>query len=89
MGAVSDAPSPSAAQGAPERSQDQDASSPRANHKKSQSGNFVTNKIFGRISHAMHGIVDVDPERTRRDQIGKTKEALVNVRINFLGFLSS
>ncbi|MCJ1308370.1 Sorting nexin, cytoplasm-to-vacuole targeting pathway/endosomal sorting [Agyrium rufum] len=42
----------------------------------SGSGNFVTNKIFGRISHAVHGIVDVDPERTRRDQIGKTKESL-------------
>ncbi|KAH0544919.1 Sorting nexin-41 [Glutinoglossum americanum] len=74
-----DAPSPSAAQGAPERSQDQDPSSPKPNHKKNQSGNFVTNKIFGRISHAVHGIVDVDPERTRRDQIGKTKETLVHL----------
>jgi hypothetical protein len=76
-----DAPSPSVAQGAPERSQDQDPSSPKTNHKKNQSGNFVTNKIFGRISHAVHGIVDVDPERTRRDQIGKTKETLIHVRI--------
>jgi len=75
-----DVPSPSAAQGAPERSQDQETGSPRTNHKKNQSGgNFVTNKIFGRISHAVHGIVDVDPERTRRDQIGKTKETLVHV----------
>jgi sorting nexin-41/42 len=75
-----DAPSPSVAQGAPERSQDQETGSPRTNHKKNQSsGNFVTNKIFGRISHAVHGIVDVDPERTRRDQIGKTKETLVHV----------
>ena len=47
--------------------------------KKTNSGGFVTNKIFGRISHAVHGIVDVDPERTRRDQIGKTKESLVQV----------
>lgn len=53
-------------------------------HKKTQSGNFVTNKIFGRISHAVHGFVDVDPERTRRDQIGKTKESLVQVRYNNL-----
>ena len=60
--------------------QQQDPSSPTANHRKSQSGGFVTNKIFGRISHAVHGIVDVDPERTRRDQIGKTKESLVQVR---------
>jgi len=47
--------------------------------RKTNSGGFVTNKIFGRISHAVHGIVDVDPERTRRDQIGKTKESLVQV----------
>ncbi|MCJ1228439.1 Sorting nexin, cytoplasm-to-vacuole targeting pathway/endosomal sorting [Toensbergia leucococca] len=59
--------------------QQQDPSSPTANHRKSQSGGFVTNKIFGRISHAVHGIVDVDPERTRRDQIGKTKESLVQL----------
>jgi hypothetical protein len=45
------------------------------------SGNFVASKIFGRLSHAMHGIVDVDPERTRRDQIGKTKESLAQVNI--------
>lgn len=48
-------------------------------HRKTSSGNFVTNKIFGRISHAVHGFVDVDPERTRRDQIGKTKESLIQV----------
>ncbi|OWO99047.1 hypothetical protein B2J93_6624 [Marssonina coronariae] len=45
-------------------------------HRKSSSGNFITNKIFGRISHAVHGVVDVDPERTRRDQIGKTRESI-------------
>lgn len=48
-------------------------------HRKTSSGNFVTNKIFGRISHAIHGFADVDPERTRRDQIGKTKESLIQV----------
>ncbi|KAI9670061.1 MAG: CSN-associated deubiquitinating enzyme Ubp12 [Caeruleum heppii] len=71
-----DAPSspPSAAQGAPENGAGSDATFPRRS--KSQSGSFVANKIFGRISHAMHGIVDVDPERTRRDQIGKTRESL-------------
>jgi len=53
-----------------------DPSSP-SSHRKSQGGGF---KLFGRISHAVHGIVDVDPERTRRDQIGKTKESLVHVR---------
>ena len=63
---------PSASQG----TGDQDPSSPSTNHRKSQSGGF---KFFGRISHAVHGIVDVDPERTRRDQIGKTRESLVHV----------
>ncbi|KAI9376071.1 hypothetical protein BJX61DRAFT_9325 [Aspergillus egyptiacus] len=48
-------------------------------HRKSSSGTFAANKIFGRISHAVHGFVDVDPERTRRDQIGKTKESLVQL----------
>lgn len=65
---------PSAAQGTPQR----DSGLPPS-HRKTQSGNFVTNKIFGRISHAVHGFVDVDPERTRRDQIGKTKESLVQL----------
>ena len=54
--------------------------SPSRTRSKSQGGGgFVANKIFGRISHAVHGIVDVDPERTRRDQIGKTKESLVHL----------
>ena len=66
---------PSSSQGPPEEA----ASSPARKHKKSPSGGFVTNKIFGRISHAIHGVVDVDPERTRRDTIGKTKESLVHV----------
>ncbi|KAF2144055.1 uncharacterized protein K452DRAFT_325337 [Aplosporella prunicola CBS 121167] len=65
---------PSAPQGEPQPSSQ--PSSPSNHHKKTASGNFVTNKIFGRINHAIHGIVDVDPERTRRDQIGKTRESL-------------
>ena len=56
----------------------QESERPRS---KSQSGGFVANRIFGRISHTFQGIVDVDPERTRRDQIGKTKESLAHVRI--------
>jgi sorting nexin-41/42 len=52
---------------------------PTSPHRKSQSGNFVTNKIFGGIGHAVRGIVDVDPERTRRDQIGKTRESIAHV----------
>ena len=62
----------------PQSGTQEDPGSP-SSLRKSQTGGFVTNKIFGRISHAVHGIVDVDPERTRRDQIGKTKESLVQV----------
>ncbi|KAF4628056.1 hypothetical protein G7Y89_g10099 [Cudoniella acicularis] len=62
---------PSAAQGAPQIDEQ-----PPPAHRKSSSGNFITNKIFGRISHAVHGVVDVDPERTRRDLIGKTRESI-------------
>lgn len=54
------------------------ATSPSNTAKKS-SGNSVTGKILGRINYAIHGIVDVDPERTRRDQIGKTQESLTQL----------
>lgn len=50
--------------------------SPSQSHRKTQSGNFVTNKIFGSFRHAVNGFVDSDPERTRRDQMGKTKDSL-------------
>jgi hypothetical protein len=72
-------PPPSAAQGKPLGADDGPNSPSQSNHKKTSSGNFVTNKIFGRLTHAVHGIVDVDPERTRRDTMGKTKESLVQV----------
>lgn len=77
----SEAPSssPSVAQGHQHNQTGDTSTTPGGNHRKRESGNFVTNKIFGRISHAVHGIVDVDPERTRRDQIGKTRESLVQV----------
>lgn len=69
-------PPPSASQGGPSRSE---PSSPLGSYRKGGGSNFMTNKIFGRINHAIHGMVDVDPERTRRDQIGKTKESLVQL----------
>lgn len=62
-------PQPSASQGLPERSASM-------SHKKVPSGNSITNKIFGPIRHAVQGVVDVDPERTRRDTIGKTRESI-------------
>ncbi|KAI1190563.1 hypothetical protein F5B17DRAFT_62835 [Nemania serpens] len=61
---------PSARVGAPERP----AAAPT--HRKVASGNSITNKIFGPIRHAIQGVADVDPERTRRDTIGKTRESI-------------
>lgn len=61
-----------------------DASQTSPAHRKTSSGSFMSNKIFGRISHAIHGFADVDPERTRRDQIGKTKESLIQVCGSYL-----
>lgn len=65
---------PSATQGAPQIEEQ-----PAPTHRKSSSGNFITNRIFGRISHAVQGVVDVDPERTRRDLIGKTRESILQL----------
>lgn len=66
---------PSSGQGIPET-----GSSPsNSPHKKTASGNFVTNKLFGSITHAFRGMADVDPEKTRRDQIGKTRDSLGQV----------
>ncbi|KAL6702580.1 Sorting nexin, cytoplasm-to-vacuole targeting pathway/endosomal sorting [Coniothyrium glycines] len=66
---------PSSQQGVPESGN----SPPSSPHKKSASGNFVTNKLFGSITHAFRGMADVDPEKTRRDQIGKTRDSLVQL----------
>nr|POE62283.1 sorting nexin-41 [Quercus suber] len=70
---------PTANQGAPQ--QDSHVSPPNSppngGHKRGTSG--VANKLFGRLSgftHAIQGATDQDPERARRDQLGKTKESL-------------
>ncbi|KAF2126245.1 sorting nexin-like protein-41 [Dothidotthia symphoricarpi CBS 119687] len=66
---------PSSTQGAPDDTQ----SPPTSPHRKTASGNFVTNKLFGSITHAFRGMADVDPEKTRRDQIGKTRDNMVQL----------
>jgi len=73
---------PSAQQGAPQDEEPSYASPPNSppsgnNHKRATSG--IGNKIFGRISgftHAIQGVTDQDPERARRDTMGKTKESV-------------
>ena len=34
---------------------------------------------FGKLNYAMKGIIDVDPETTRRNNIGKTRESITQV----------
>lgn len=71
---------PSAEQGGPHQHQqdagysDPPASPPTRSH--SRGGSGVVNKLFGRITHAVQGVTDQDPERARRDALGKTKESL-------------
>ena len=86
------ASAPSAQQGTPEHLQDQQpyeqqqqqsypglGSPPSSPHKRGASSGGVANKLFGRLSgftHAIQGVADQDPERARRDALGKTKESL-------------
>lgn len=72
---------PSASQGAPisDYSPTTSPTSPVISHRKSPSGNFLSGKVFGRLTHALHSVTDADPERARRDQIGKTRESLVQL----------
>lgn len=44
-------------------------------HQKRRSGS----KLFSVLSHTIHGIMDVDPEATRRNSIGKTRESIIQV----------
>ena len=79
---------PSAKNGPPDRSQPQSPSGgyggsgsggSSSGHKKAASGNSITGRIFGPIRHAVQGVVDVDPERTRRDTITKTRESIAQL----------
>lgn len=69
-GDFSSASVPSVRQGVPERH------SSMSMHRKVPSSNSITNKIFGPIRHAIQGVTDADPERNRRDMIGKTRESI-------------
>ncbi|TKX22775.1 PX domain-containing protein 3 [Elsinoe australis] len=71
---------PTQGSAAPSASQGLPASQEQQGHKRTaSSGNFVGSKIFGRLTHAFNGALDSDPERARRDQIGKTRESLVQL----------
>jgi hypothetical protein len=70
---------PTAQQGEPGSDEYHPSSPPPANgsHKRATSG--VANKLFGRLTHAIQGVTDTDPERARRDALGKTKESLTHL----------
>jgi sorting nexin-41/42 len=48
-------------------------------HQKKRSGS----KLFSVLSHTIHGIMDVDPEATRRNSIGKTRDTIIQVSFIF------
>ncbi|KAL2137344.1 hypothetical protein VTI74DRAFT_3284 [Chaetomium olivicolor] len=64
---------PSATIGKPERT----AALPT--HRKAPSAASITNKIFGPLRHAVQGVVDADPEKTRRDTITRTRETIIQL----------
>lgn len=76
---------PTAAQGEPN---DGGPGSPSGHKKTSSGGNFLSNKIFGRITYALHGVVDSDPVKTRQDLIGKTSEQVKQVCSTWCSLLS-
>ncbi|KAL1842407.1 hypothetical protein VTJ49DRAFT_5366 [Mycothermus thermophilus] len=64
---------PSANIGTPERT------SALPMHRKAPSATSITNKIFGPLRHAVQGVVDADPEKTRRDTITRTREQIAQL----------
>jgi hypothetical protein len=48
-------------------------------HRKAPSATSITNRIFGPLRHAVQGVVDADPEKTRRDTITRTREQIVQL----------
>ena len=49
--------------------------SPKSHQKRNSSGS----KLFSVLSHKIHGIMDVDPEATRRNKIGRTRDSIIQV----------
>ena len=72
---------PSAAQGAPTDTSTSPTSPPNGNTHRRGTSTGVASKLFGRITHAIQGATDADPERARRDALGKTKESLSQLEL--------
>lgn len=54
-------------------------SSPPSHKKAPSSGISIASKIFGPIRHAYQGAVDDNPQQRRRDNIGKTRDLIVQL----------
>ena len=52
---------------------------PAPTHRKAPSAASITNRIFGPLRHAVQGVVDADPEKTRRDTITRTREQIAQL----------
>jgi hypothetical protein len=59
-----------------ERDEEEVTTSPKKTKKRLSVGKVFG---FGKLNYAMKGIIDVDPETTRRNNIGKTKESINQV----------
>jgi sorting nexin-41/42 len=66
----------------PEQERDEEeVTSPSSSPKKPKKRLSGVGKVFGfgKLNYAMKGIIDADPETTRRNNIGKTREAITQV----------
>lgn len=48
-------------------------------HKRGNYKGFGSSKLLGALSHTFQGIMDVDPEATRRNNIGKTRDTITQL----------
>jgi sorting nexin-41/42 len=62
-----------------ERDEDEDVTSPSKQKPKKRLSGVGKVFGFGKLNYAMKGIIDVDPEATRRNNIGKTRESITQV----------
>lgn len=57
------------------------ATSSASGGSKTQKRNSSSSKLLSVLSHKIHGIMDVDPEATRRNRIGRTRDSIIQVNI--------
>lgn len=65
----------------PEQEREEEDVMPKGSPRKTKKRLSGVGKVFGfgKLNYAMKGIIDVDPETTRRNNIGKTRESITQV----------